>query len=153
VAYSLLDAPAEGVHGYLEHLPLLLTVLALPALLALAVASRAAGPRAWPFAAAALGVFVAQEHLERLAHTGELPLVLDRPVFWVGLLLQLPFALAAWLIARALVGVARVLARRPRARILAQLVVLPVPRDAEPAPDTSRRSAAPRGPPAFLQAL
>jgi hypothetical protein len=153
VAYSLLDAPSEGVHGYLEHLPLLLTVLALPALLALAVASRAAGPRAWPFAAAALGVFVAQEHLERLAHTGELPLVLDRPVFWVGLLLQLPFALAAWLVARALVGVAHVLARRSRVRVLAQPAVLPAPRGAEPRPSTSGRSAAPRGPPAFLPAL
>jgi hypothetical protein len=69
VAYRLLGAPSEGVHGYLAHLPQLLTVLALPVLLALAIAGRARAPKAWPFAAASVAAFVAQEHLERLAHT------------------------------------------------------------------------------------
>jgi hypothetical protein len=113
-AYALVDAPPDGVHGYLGHLPQLLTILALPVLLALAVAGRARSPRAWPFAAAALAAFVAQEHVERLAHTGELPFLLDRPVFLVGLAVQVPFALAAWLAARLLIRVAAAL--RPRRR-------------------------------------
>jgi hypothetical protein len=115
-AYAVLDAPSEGVHGYLGHLPQLLTILALPLLLALAVVGRARSPRAWPFAVAALAAFVAQEHVERLAHTGEAPFLLDRPVFLLGLAVQVPFALAAWLVARLLIRVAAAL-RPPRRRL------------------------------------
>jgi hypothetical protein len=61
--------------------------------------------------------FVFQEHLERLIGTGAMPhdLMLE-PTFLVGLGLQLPFALAALLLAHALhalgFGLGRVLARR-----------------------------------------
>jgi hypothetical protein len=146
-AYALLDAPSEGVHGYLAHLPQLLTVLALPLLLALAVAGRARTPRAWPFAAAAVAAFIAQEHVERLAHTGELPFLLDRPAFLLGLALQLPFALASWLLARGLIHVAAALSARPRRQWRA---VTPFRRPALAIPRSLVvvGAAAPRGPPA-----
>jgi len=56
--------------------------------------------------------FVAQEHLERLAVSGAFPthLVVE-PRFLLGLLLQIPFALAALVFARLLVTLARGLAR------------------------------------------
>jgi hypothetical protein len=61
--------------------------------------------------------FAVQEHLERLIGSGGIPhdLVLE-PTFLVGLALQLPFALAALLVADALnalgFGIGRALARR-----------------------------------------
>jgi hypothetical protein len=79
--------------------------------------------------------FVFQEHLERLIGTGAIPhdLMLE-PTFLVGLALQLPFALAALLLAHALhalgFGLGRVLARRlalrrPRRAVAPSLVRLP----------------------------
>jgi hypothetical protein len=57
--------------------------------------------------------FALQEHLERLLTTGELPHAAAlEPTFLVGILLQLPFALAAFLAARVFVTFARALARR-----------------------------------------
>jgi hypothetical protein len=61
--------------------------------------------------------FVAQEHIERLVGSGSIPYDLTvEPTFLVGLALQLPFALAALLLTRALYalgfGVGRVLASR-----------------------------------------
>ncbi len=61
--------------------------------------------------------FVLQEHLERLIGTGAIPHdVMLEPTFVVGLALQLPFALAALLVAHALhalgFGLGRVIARR-----------------------------------------
>ena len=106
LAYWVTGAPSEGVHGYLVHLPQLLVILALPALLSAAISGRSSAPPAWPFAAACASAFVFQEHIERLAHTGELPFLLDRPVFLVGLALQAPFAVAVWAIARVLLRVA-----------------------------------------------
>jgi len=152
VAYRLLRAPSEGVHGYLAHLPQLLTVLALPVLLALAVAGRSRAPKAWPFAAASVAAFVAQEHLERLAHTGELPLLVDRPVFLLGLVLQVPFAIVAWLVARALIRVAGSSSRRSLRRVSTLLLPLTVVPTDDPRPRVAVGLAAPRGPPAVLPA-
>jgi len=152
VAYRLLEASGEGVHGYLAHVPQALTVLALPALVAAAAAGRARAPRAWPFAAAALSAFVVQEHVERLAHTGELPLLLDRPVFWLGLALQVPFALAAWLVARLLLRAAGGAAAPKVSRSPSLLLPVGEPAAAEPRPFAARGLAAPRGPPAVLPA-
>jgi hypothetical protein len=152
VAYGLLGAPGEGVHGYLGHLPQLLALLTLPALLAAAVAGRSRSPRAWPFAVAALSAFVAQEHLERLAHTGQVPFLLDRPVFVLGLALQIPFALAAWLGARWLLRAAHgAIARRPPP-VPGLLLPLPEPSGIEPRPCTVRTPASPRAPPRLLPA-
>jgi hypothetical protein len=57
--------------------------------------------------------FVVQEHAERLAVSGAFPAhLVAEPRFLVGLLLQIPFALAALVCARLLVTFARRLARR-----------------------------------------
>lgn len=124
-AYRLLDAGGEGVHGYLAHMPQLLVGLSvLAALGARLTARRGRAPAAWPFAAVALGGFAIQEHVERLVHTGELTLLATWPVFLLGLVLQLPFALAAYLVARALLHVAQALTEPHAAPRLAAPPVL-----------------------------
>jgi hypothetical protein len=113
---------ADSGHGYLTYLPLALGLLTSLLVLALvsevrhaAAGSTARPPGFWPFAALAPMLFACQEHLERLAHDGTFPWgAFAEPTFAVGLLLQLPFALAAYLVARALIGVARSLGRRLR---------------------------------------
>ena len=150
VAYATLGAPFEGVHEYLSHLPQLVTILALPALVLAAVAGRATTPRAWPFAAVALVAFVLQEHAERLLHTGEVPFLLDRPVFWVGLALQVPFALVAWLLARGIGRAASMPLRVPQlATWLAVDLLLPT--SLALASATPAGPVSPRGPPVLLQ--
>ena len=94
----------------------------------LGLAGRAAG--AWtthrtaaarlPFALLAPAAFVVQEHIETLLHTGAAPLgTALHQTFLAGLLLQIPFALAGYAIARALVrladGVRALIGRRRRA--------------------------------------
>jgi hypothetical protein len=78
-------------------------VLALGGRLVGAVGSPHRRISALPFACLAPLAFVAQEHLEMFLHTGGVPFrtVLE-PSFLPGLALQLPFALAAYLIALAL---------------------------------------------------
>lgn len=106
-------------HAYLTYLPLVLAVCS--ALLALGLigeirrlASDAgegvSRPSAWGFAALAPAIFCFQEHFERLAHDGAFPFgaALER-TFLVGLLLQVPFALAAFLLARLLLRAVRAL--------------------------------------------
>jgi hypothetical protein len=92
-------------HSYLEHLTLvgaLLAALAVAALaLAIADAGRGRTPRrvaAWPFAVIPPAAFTAQEHLERLVHDGRVPWhAATERTFAAGLILQLPFALLAYL--------------------------------------------------------
>jgi hypothetical protein len=97
-------------HGYLEYAPLALAILSLLGVLGLVgrvVASLRGGSRHAPspwmfFLLPPLG-FALQEHLERLLHSGELPLAASiEPTFILGLALQLPFALAALALARLL---------------------------------------------------
>lgn len=127
VAYALAE-PVAGAragrldasgHGYLEHLPLvalglLATVVAGAALHALA-AARGGGSRPqspWLFALLPPGAFVVQEHLERLVHDGGFPLTAAlEPTFLLGLLLQLPFALLARVVAGLLLETAECLGR------------------------------------------
>lgn len=101
LAHRLTGDGGLGVHGYLRHAPQVLLVLALPAVLLAAFETRGRPPRPWSFALLGVGGYVAMEHLERLA-TGAPPWVLTTPTFVLGLLLQLPFALAAWWVARSL---------------------------------------------------
>jgi hypothetical protein len=109
---------AETGHGYLKHLPLVAGMLAAILLAGLMVrVGSARGPhgvsvRAWPLLLLPPLGFTLQEQLERFLHSGVLPLtaVLE-PTFLVGLALQLPFALAAWACARALLTVAERLRR------------------------------------------
>jgi hypothetical protein len=92
------------------------------------LALRAAGARRgdrpelrlpWLYALVPPLVFVVQEHVERLAYTGHFPVTAAlEPTFGVGLLLQLPLAVVALALVRALVAgaaaVGSALARQPR---------------------------------------
>jgi hypothetical protein len=110
----------EGTgHGYLDHAPLVLglcVALAGVALLLLGIAAASGKPMTvtapWLFALLPPAVFTGQEHVERLLHGGhpEWTTALEPP-FLVGLLLQLPFAVAAVLLARALAAVAGAIGR------------------------------------------
>jgi hypothetical protein len=148
LAYAATGTAADGVHGYLAHAPQLAAVLATAALAALVFESRAAARPAWPFAAFALAGFAAQEHVEMLAHSGEIPWLLTSPTFLLGLALQLPFAAAAWLSARLLLRVrARPLRRPPR---IPSLVLPLTPAAASPSAAAAVIRPAGRGPPVLL---
>lgn len=119
-------------HAYLAYAPPALAVCSVLVVLALAGElghvlsshrSRAAGPSAVGFAVLAPAIFVSQEHFEKLLHDGGFPWGAALQLsFVIGLLLQLPFALAAYLLARVLLGAVRSLGRwlvtppRPRQR-------------------------------------
>ena len=70
VAYRVTGTPADDLHGYLAHAPQVVLILATLALLGLAADARARRSSPLPLALLAIGAFVAQEHLERLIHTG-----------------------------------------------------------------------------------
>jgi len=128
-AYRLVAPAAHHHHhtGASAHLQFCLALCATVVLVALGLAFagrvrrfRALHPPLWLFALLPPVGFVLQEHLERFLHTGSVPVGMSvETVFLVGVLLQLPFALAAYLAARALVTfavavVARLRAYRPR---------------------------------------
>ena len=110
---------AETGHHYLGYWRLVLA-LGIGVLVAVVVAEAHAARRrsgahapAWRFAVVGLVAFVAQEHLERLAHDGVFPWTAAcERTFLVGLVLQLPFALAAYLAARLLLSAARAIGLR-----------------------------------------
>jgi len=101
-------------HGYLTWLPIALALAGAVALVALAVtaadAARGRTARGLPAAAFALLpplAFALQELLELSLHTGTFAWqALLAPTFLPGLLLQLPFALAAYVAARLLLRAA-----------------------------------------------
>lgn len=101
-------------HGYLTHVPQILALLLALLLVGiglrvLTAARGAVGARlsAGLFFLLPLLGFTLQEHLERALHDGSFPLLAAlEPTFLVGLLLQLPFALAAYVVAWALLDVA-----------------------------------------------
>lgn len=106
---------ATSGHGYLAYVPIVLGIGAavLVAGLASTVADvarrRPTQPLpAWAFASLPLVGFTVQEFVERLLATNTLPWwMFEQPTFRVGLLLQLPFALVAYLVARLLQRVCR----------------------------------------------
>jgi hypothetical protein len=121
-AHSRATLLAASGHHYLTYLPLALAVAS--ALVAFAFVSevrhlaargqavRGSRPSAWYFAALAPAIFCFQEHFERLAETSSIPFTSAlEPTFLVGLLLQLPFALGAYLLARLLLRAARSVGR------------------------------------------
>ena len=136
-AHARADALARSGHAYLGYVPLALSV-SLGVLLAGLALQAAAGfrgetrrPVKSPLVVLLPPVaFVVQELTERLAHTGQLPwTVVAQPAFLLGLAFQLPFALAALLIAWALDSAARAVGRALSARPLpefAPLVPAPV---------------------------
>jgi hypothetical protein len=161
-AHSTSDLLAETGHGYLEQAPFAILVLvgvALVVLLLEGISSRRRGAlmTARPGRLALLGpaAFVAQEHIERWAHSGHFPWdAALEPTFVVGLALQLPAALLALGLARRLLRAARRVAAAlfgpsafvPRTRDGASRI--PPPR-AVPRPDGPRllSAAAGRAPP------
>jgi hypothetical protein len=155
---------AESGHAYLGYTPALavwlLALLVAGLLLCVGDGLRGHRPSAPPlrlFVALPPVAFALQEHLERLIGTGGIPpdLVLE-PTFVVGLALQLPFALAALLLAHALnaIGFAlgSLLARELTVRqVLAaaqpSLLRLPVPATLA-TPSVLAPGHGPRAPPA-----
>ena len=124
-------------HGYLQHLPLVVATLLGLVLVGLGLDALYVWrrgdptmPRAWQFAAIAPIGFVVQEHVERMVHDGGFPLhAWHEPTLWVGVLLQLPVSVFAWLVALALF--------RTSPRILAGMHARP-----RPPRDRARRPAA-----------
>jgi hypothetical protein len=111
-------------HGYMDRLPLAFGVAGAVALVSLLVAvvdaarGRSLRPLpAWAFALLPLVAFVLQEILERSLHSGTFVWqAAESPTLVPGLVLQLPFAAAAWLLARLLLRTATAVARIIRAR-------------------------------------
>jgi hypothetical protein len=146
-------------HGYLTWLPLALALCGAAALAALAVtafdAARGRSARGLPAAGFALLpplAFVFQEFLELSLHTGTFAWqALLAPTFLPGLVLQLPFAVAAYAAARLLLRAARRAGRAlagppPRPILLARpshpVAAVPLPR-----PRVAGVRLAKRGPP------
>ena len=143
-------------HSYAGWLPIVLASAGAVVLVSLTVAAAdAARGRparalpAWAFAALAPASFTLQELLELSLHTGTVGWhAVLAPTFLPGLMLQLPFALAAYLAARLLLRTAervgRALARPLRA--VSPVAVAFTPPAAAPlrrAPVSSRSSRAP----------
>lgn len=103
IAYALTRTPHQEMHAYTSHLPQVALILSLLSLLGASFVQRGAGLARWPFAAVTVGGFVIQEHLERIAHSGSAPFLLDKPVFLVGLGVQLLIAAASWACAALLI--------------------------------------------------
>jgi hypothetical protein len=133
LAYRLVPAhPGEShlaMHGYEAHWRICLAISLTVAAIGLAgVAlerSRGLVPTRlplWLFSVLPLLGFVFQEHVERALATGAFSTsIAAEPAFLIGLLLQVPFALVAYVVARALLAVATALAERfggaPRPRL------------------------------------
>jgi hypothetical protein len=144
--------------GHVWFNPSLLLALALTLvvlgfagrLLALYRAPAARAAPAWFFAVLPPAAFTLQEHLERLFHEGAPAPAFLEPAFGVGLLLQLPFALAALVAARALLacadGLRRLLDCQPRIAVVAPLLRIPVPATS-PELKPLRRGSSQRAPP------
>lgn len=140
IAFSGADARQHALaasgHGYLDHAPLLAalctTLAALGFVTRVFGEDRARGSLpAWAFGALPLLGFAVQEHLERALHGGGLPWDTSlQPVFLLGLALQLPFGLAAGLVARALLTTAdevgTALEAKPRVRLRPTVALFPV---------------------------
>jgi hypothetical protein len=118
-------------HGYMDRLPMLFAIAGAVVLVSLVAAIgdtvRGRSARAIPasaFALLPLSAFTLQEILERSFHTGTFFWqAVESPTFVPGLVLQLPFAVAAFITARILLrtasAVASIIARRrssPRPR-------------------------------------
>jgi hypothetical protein len=106
-------------HGYMDRLPVLFgvagAVVAVSLVVGIGDALRGKSVRAlpaWAFALLPLTAFTLQEILERSFHTGTFVWqAVETPTFVPGLLLQLPFAAAAFFVARLLLRTASAVAR------------------------------------------
>jgi hypothetical protein len=152
-AYAVTGASLGEEHGYLELAPQVAGLLASLALVGLALQERSLRPRSawWVAPIAPLG-FTCQEHLERLAHTGELPWLLTSPTFLVGLALQLPVAVVCVVLVRRVTGTldgrSPLISRPPPSAGGAWLPLSTRPQRTPPSVDVPRRGG--RAPPALL---
>ena len=105
LAYRLTSTPTDTFHAYLQHAPQVLLVLLLCGAALGGFGTRRNAPPAYAFPLVALAAFVVQEHLERIVHGGALPILVTSPAFLLGLALQVPVALLAWVLARWLLDV------------------------------------------------
>src|SRR4051795_23751 len=80
IAYGVTGTPTGGMHDYLAHAPQVVFILASLAVLGLAADGRPRRHSPLPLAFLAIDAFVAQEHIERLVHTGHLPFLIASPV-------------------------------------------------------------------------
>lgn len=152
------DALAHSGHGYFGYVPFALSVClgVLLAGLALQALSAFRGEPRRPATSPLILLlspvaFVAQELIERFLHTGQVPwTTVVEPAFLIGLALQLPFALAALLLAWGLdsaaraVGTALASAPRPTFHVF---VPSPVRISAAPRPAGLARGYGERAPP------
>jgi hypothetical protein len=151
LAYRLTGTPTEPFHSYLEHVPQILLLTTLAGLALGGLGPRLQAPVA-AFPVVALTTFAAQEHVERLVHSAGMPFLLTTPAFLVGLVLQIPFALAAWVLARWLLGAVRALSTRIPTRTRLVLYVPSLLRSDPSAPSELRLPPG-RGPPALLPSV
>lgn len=147
LAYAVTGTPTGGLHGYLAHAPQVALVLSALSFLGASFVTRGARLALWPFPAVAVIGFVAQEHVERLRHSGSLPFLLDRPVFLVGILIQCIVALVVWYVARSLLCALH--ADRARERLRSTWSFLVGLRSSVPAPARITETARPRAPPSL----
>jgi hypothetical protein len=144
LAYRLTGSPLGPTHDYLAHVPQVVIVLASLALVGLALQDRSLSRlSAWWVAPLAPAGFACQEHLERLIHTGHVPLLLTSPTFVLGLALQVPVALLCVALVRLVLGTLRD-GRRRRAAAWAEAwlplsAVVPTVLRAAPAPRPTGR--------------
>jgi hypothetical protein len=152
------DALAHSGHSYFAYVPLALGVSLGVLLIGLSLQA-AAGFRG-EFRRAAMSplivllppsAFVTQEIVERIAHNGVVPWTLPlQPAFLIGLALQLPFALAAlvvaWLLDSAARAVGRAFSASPRL-VFPSFVPPPVRVVAAPRPAGLARGYGERAPP------
>lgn len=103
LAYRLTGTPRDGLHSYVQHGPQVALILTVLSLFGAALVERGARIALWPFPVVVLTAFVLQEHIERLAHGGSMPFLLDKPYFVLGLVLQTIVAIVAWQVARLLI--------------------------------------------------
>lgn len=159
-SHARADALAHSGHGYFVYVPFALSIC-LGVLLAGLVVQAISGFHGEPHRPAISPVlvllppvaFVTQELAERLLHSGHLSwTTVLQPAFLIGLALQLPFALAALLLAWALGLTARAvgsaLASAPRLAFGAPLPV-PVCVSSAPRPAGLARGYGERAPPLF----
>jgi hypothetical protein len=100
LAYRITRTPTERFHAYLEHAPQVVLLLMLSGIVLGGLGRRRTTPGPHVFPLMAVATFVLQEHLERVVHGGAFPVLVTSPTFLVGVLLQVPVALVAWLLAR-----------------------------------------------------
>jgi CDP-diglyceride synthetase len=152
------DALAHSGHAYFGYVPLALSV-SVGVLLAGLALQAASAFRGEPRRAATSPLivllppiaFVVQEFTERFAHNGNVSwTVVLQPAFLLGLAFQLPFALAALLVAWALDSAARAVGRALSARplpLFSPFVPDPVYIVAAPRPAGLARGYGERAPP------